>query len=733
MRDCRGKGRKGTFNIFKKSKKIAVLIAALAVLICVCRQNPIFGYTHIIFQENTRNEVGAVVKWKLNGFPGNKIPYLINPNRPKSSSPVLPAGVTTDEIIRDIQNGFQAWENVGSSVAAFSFDGLSTQAGPAVDGTNLATMAADPLGEGDCGTAFTRVVACLEVGLCRLPNGKFVNVDFPGQIVDADLVFCNGENSESLSIDGSGDSDVQARATHEVGHFLGLAHSGILPATMYGYVSYDNVGIANRSRQTLGTDDVIAISSLYPVIGFFAETGSISGSVADVDLNPVFGAQVVASDFDGIAVASAITGVNTANIKGVPETFSLSSGDYVINGLPPGNYDLFVEPLDGPPAGATNFGFFSIDNINVNFQTTLFPHTVTVDPGSTRSGVDFGVLLPLDPLSPNIDVLTLTDVPSGIIASGVAFFGESNNIRVGLGSNIVSAGKIPDDTVFEISGKGVNISSPPFVSGNFINLPVSISSGIPIGPRNILVNTSKGVSALAGGLIVTDAPPLASSISPDFGPTGTIAVIKGRGFLPDTIVSVNGKAVSSVVVNGAGDITISVPDPFSTRKKTADIEVHNDAGSSVLKDAFFYTEDATPSPEPTPSATSTETETEPTATATETSSPSESPVLSPSPTESPVETPPVSSILSSLSVDPVVSESSVKFKTATVTALDHAGLPVRSLVVRAEQTGIGVAVWPKSAATNPNGEAKFKFRFKRNAGNAELIFTAAGLSATISQ
>lgn len=744
--------------------KKAIFYVILLLLINCSLPNLLFSYSFLVLQEDSRSEIGFHVRWNLANLTDNKIPYFINPTRPPESPAILPIGVTDEEITRDIQNGFQTWENINTCAISFEFSGITDKTEPAIDGTNMVTMAADPLGEGNCGTAFTRVVSCQQAGLCRLGNGQFVNVEFPGQIIDADMVFCSSINSETISIDGQGNSDIQGRTTHEVGHFLGHSHTGVLPDTMYGYVSFDNTGKANRSRTTLSSDDVIGGSIIYPEGDYLNNVGSIKGTVIDNDGNPVFGAQVVAVNFDGIIVASAFTGINETNSNSIPQNYSLSSGDYIINGLPPDNYDVYVEPLDGPPAGATNFVFFSINNINTNFSPTFFDHTITVDAGAITDNVNF-VVEPLNSNSPNIDVLSFTDTDEGTISSGVGFVDASNNLRIGTGINIVSSNTIGNDTSFNISGKDISITAPPFLNGSFISIPFRVDFGAVPGPRNITVNTPNGMSILGGGLIIAESPPTITSINPTSTPPGGIVTISGTGFSPDTIVTIQGKMVSAISVNSQNNITIQIPEPFTPSDNIADILVRNDAGFEKIENVFTYqgaintpfatpspiqTPTPTPSPSPSPSPTPIQTVpptptpqptiiTQPTITpqpftplpTSPTANVTPTPNIPPTVITSP--TPPNIPLLTTLKIEPNNAESSRRFNNATITALDQNDNPIQSLIVRATPVGRGAVVFPKSVATNPNGESTFKFRFRPSSQNAEIIFTTGGLSVTLSQ
>ncbi len=81
-----------------------------------------------------------------------------------------------------------------------------------------------------------------------------------GEIYDADIEV-NAANQELTLTDDPEKArfDLQAIMTHEVGHFLGIAHSPIPSATMYK--SYDSGQISQR---VLTQDDKDALCAIYP-------------------------------------------------------------------------------------------------------------------------------------------------------------------------------------------------------------------------------------------------------------------------------------------------------------------------------------------------------------------------------------------------------------------------------------------------------------------------------------
>ncbi len=79
-----------------------------------------------------------------------------------------------------------------------------------------------------------------------------------GDLFDADIEVNEAENRFTTS-DTEVDVDLRSVMTHEVGHFLGLAHSADLEATMFSV--YDNGSVALRD---LAADDLAGICATYP-------------------------------------------------------------------------------------------------------------------------------------------------------------------------------------------------------------------------------------------------------------------------------------------------------------------------------------------------------------------------------------------------------------------------------------------------------------------------------------
>lgn len=80
-----------------------------------------------------------------------------------------------------------------------------------------------------------------------------------GEIYDADMEINSADNAITTS-DSPILFDLQSITTHEAGHFLGLAHSATLAATMF-----PDYKVGKADLRTLDPDDTSAICAVYPV------------------------------------------------------------------------------------------------------------------------------------------------------------------------------------------------------------------------------------------------------------------------------------------------------------------------------------------------------------------------------------------------------------------------------------------------------------------------------------
>ncbi|MDT5262656.1 MAG: hypothetical protein QOC61_1660, partial [Acidobacteriota bacterium] len=176
------------------------------------------------------------------------------------------------------------------------------------------------------------------------PGRARVIFDTSGNISEADMAInpnvtrldpFGNQVGSFFSTDGTTDSyDLESTFEHEIGHMLGLEHSGVVAATMQPRQGANGTyNLPNFTTRTLSSDDVAGIRAIYgPRTGL----GSIAGRVGynSTTGTAAFGAHVFAED---VATGRVAAG-NVAN----------STGNYRIDSLPPGQYRVIVEQLDEP-------------------------------------------------------------------------------------------------------------------------------------------------------------------------------------------------------------------------------------------------------------------------------------------------------------------------------------------------------------------------------------------------
>jgi hypothetical protein len=137
-----------------------------------------------------------------------------------------------------------------------------------------------------------------------------------------------------FSVNGApGSYDLESTFVHEIGHMLGLDHSGVIGASMQPRQGTNGIfNLPNFTTRSLSSDDVAGIRAVY---GPSRGLGSIEGTVRySNSATPAFGAHVWVED---VATGRVVAG-----------NIALQSGFYRISNLPPGQYRLVAEYLDEP-------------------------------------------------------------------------------------------------------------------------------------------------------------------------------------------------------------------------------------------------------------------------------------------------------------------------------------------------------------------------------------------------
>jgi len=321
--------------------------------------------------------------------------YYVNPTG-------IPNIADENKIVNAVNDAFKTWTGITTANFTFNYVDVTDEQYAHIDGQNLVSFSDNEYLFGDGVLAIT--AKTLKLG----------PTDAETQILDADIIFNPYFVKHQLWNFGIADDllntgyfDIQSITTHEIGHILGLLHTGVHNSTMWF-----EMGQSTDAR-SLEQDDESWASYKYPEPG--NNFGSISGHITygyDPALTePIAGALVLA--------------INTATADTV-HSYSDVNGNYHVPGLIAGSYNVYIEPLDGDVRGrplyprnislyiycnTTNFDYpgeyYSNDNESAE-ETEDIMTPVTVNAGSETSNIN--IVTNRDITNPTVVSVTPPDI-----------------------------------------------------------------------------------------------------------------------------------------------------------------------------------------------------------------------------------------------------------------------------------------------------------------------------------
>jgi hypothetical protein len=316
-----------------------------------------------------------------------------------------------------------------------------------------------------------------------------------GLITEADIAINPGL---SFSTDGTtGTYDLESVLTHEIGHLLGLEHSGVLGATMQPRQGQNGLyGLPALTPRTLSDDDRAGARAIY---GPHAGMGVVAGKIINGNNGgPLFGAHVWAENVS--------TGRVTAG------NITLPDGSFRIDGLPPAHYRVIAEYLDGPILAAeiaSTGGAYGGIGSQPSFRTTELSNDLSVAVNTTTP---LNVILP--PGSPPVLNPRLLGTNAQISTIAVPMSpGNTYTIYVG------------GEGLDQVGSNGISIPSPYFnidrasftqqqfgTSFPIFSFNVTVSGSATVGDYSLrLLSTTGEIAYVSGGLTIDNGT---TSINP---------------------------------------------------------------------------------------------------------------------------------------------------------------------------------------------------------------------------
>jgi len=247
-----------------------------------------------------------------------------------STSLTLPSASIASEsdVLGAVQRALNSWSNAANiTFVVTTSKKQSISPTGRGDGINLITIAptAENLAIFAEGNNAARTRVFYDPATGEISEADIVINPYPYSAKDVPLQF---------STDGApGTYDLESTFAHEIGHLLGLSHSGVIAATMQASQALNGTyGLPALTERTLGEADLIAVRGVY---GRCEDSGSVDGRIQ----NSIEGKFLPAN-------ATHVWMEDLASGRVIASSLTNPSGKFSISCVPAGDYRVMAEYVD---------------------------------------------------------------------------------------------------------------------------------------------------------------------------------------------------------------------------------------------------------------------------------------------------------------------------------------------------------------------------------------------------
>ena len=519
-----------------------------------------FGYYHFVhYLTRTAPFTPVYEKFDLNALPGKTVQFRISDQGPSALAP----NDTLPSVYSHIRAAAKVWNNVESSDLRIVFGGMGSVSTP--ESTPGIDVIFDEVPPGIVAMGAPTVRADVAVG----PNGPFIPIGRSVLVLRSDLSAQPPSYSESFFM----------TLVHEFGHTLGLQH------TLTSSTMATGPTRATTKSKPLAADDIAGLSILYPVPGFAAATGTISGRVTLAGAGVAL-ASVVAISPNAPAVSALTNPDGTFRIEGIPAGIQ-----YLVYTHPlpppgpseasPANITLPRDPGGAPIAAGPAFDTVFFPGVKDPGQAFVF----TVMPGQAVEGVNFSVQrrnsIPLSAVQTYslpgpawVKPATLNRYAGRSTITAVGAGLSANNApAAGLGIGLIgAAASIPPASIRPLA------SAPAYVQFDLDFNAFSSADGF----QHLVFSLANDIYVLPAAFQATSRPaPSITAIAPAIDALGARAVlVTGANLGADTTFLFDGQPALRVAEN-TGSFVVTPP-PASVGLRASLVAVNPDGQSSLF-------------------------------------------------------------------------------------------------------------------------------------------------------